>query len=121
MNEDDIIKALEICGGYRCVGCPMERRINCRGILAKETLKLMKSQKTELDMLRRKASGGTVDKISRFARALSDKNRKYAEEEGQPLAKAEFRGIQMGALLVVRYIVGLEKGTVTEYEESEHE
>lgn len=112
MTEDDIMKAIETCGGYTCNGCPMERRINCRGILARETLKMTKKWKTEIDMLRIKDSGSTAEKIKRFARALSEKNKKNADDAENILEKTEFRGIQMGALLIMRYIAGLEKGIV---------
>lgn len=112
MTEDDIMKALETCGGYTCNGCPMGRRRNCREILAKETLQMMRSWKTELDMLREKTSGALLEKVGRFARALSEKNKKNADDAENILEKTEFRGIQIGALLIIRYIAGLEKGIV---------
>lgn len=109
MREEDIAKALKACGGYTCNGCPMGRQRNCREILAKETLQMMGEWKAELERLRVKTSENVLGKVDRFARALADKNKKYAAAEENPLVKAEFRGIQMGAFLVVRYIAGLEK------------
>ncbi len=47
MTDDEIMKALRICKGYSCNGCPMGRKTRCRETLMEEALKLIKKLKGE--------------------------------------------------------------------------
>lgn len=49
MNEQTIIKALEICPTSSCARCPLRKRVDCRNFLLKEALKLIRSKAEELN------------------------------------------------------------------------
>ena len=49
MNEETIIKALEICPTSSCARCPFRKRVDCRTLLMKEALKLIQSKAEELN------------------------------------------------------------------------
>ena len=49
MNEETIIKALEICPTSSCARCPLRKRVDCRNFLLRETLKLIRSKAEQLE------------------------------------------------------------------------
>lgn len=49
MNEETIIKALEVCPTSRCSICPLRKRVDCRDLLVREALKIIRSKMDELN------------------------------------------------------------------------
>lgn len=52
MTDNEIIKALELCKGTGCIGCPLHLTADCVRILQENAIDLINRQKAEIERLK---------------------------------------------------------------------